>query len=89
MILETYHILAINVLADGVRAASLCAVDLGVVALATLVALALLNLIAPRFGMIDRPDGGRKAHATAVPLTGGLALLIGVWAGAVFATSIG
>ena len=59
MILETDHILASNVLADGVRAASLRAVDLGVVALATLIALALLNLIAPRFGMIDRPPRWR------------------------------
>jgi len=90
MVVEIDHTLTRNIFADGAQAVSLRAVDLGVVALATLVALLLLNtFIAPRFGMIDRPDGGRKSHTAAVPLTGGLALLLGVWAGALFATSIG
>jgi UDP-GlcNAc:undecaprenyl-phosphate/decaprenyl-phosphate GlcNAc-1-phosphate transferase len=89
VVVEADHILASNILSDVLRAISQRAEDLAVVAVATLVALALLNRIAPRFGMIDRPDGGRKAHATEVPLTGGLALLIGVWVGALFASSIG
>ncbi len=78
-----------DVLAVGWRAISLRIVDLGVVVVATLIALALLNRIAPKFDMLDLPDGGRKAHDTAVPLTGGLALMIGIWIGALFATSIG
>ena len=78
-----------DVLAVGGRAISLRVVDLGVVAVATLIALALLNRIAPNFDMLDWPDGSRKAHATAIPLTGGLALVIGIWIGALFATSIG
>ena len=78
-----------DVLAVGGRAISLRVVDLGVVAVATLIALALLNRIAPNFNMLDWPDGSRKAHATAVPLTGGPALVIGIWIGALFATSIG
>ena len=78
MVVQADHILTSNVLADGIRAVSLRVADFGVVAVATLIALVLLNIIAPRFEMIDRPDGGRKGHATAVPLTGGPALLIGV-----------
>lgn len=78
-----------DVLAVGGLAISLRVVDLGVVVVATLVALALLNRIAPKFDMLDWPDGGRKAHVTAVPLTGGLALVIGIWIGALVATSIG
>ena len=78
-----------DVLAVGWRAFSLRILDLGVVVVATLSVLVLLNRIAPKFDMLDLPDGGRKAHATAVPLTGGLALVIGIWIGALFATSIG
>ena len=78
-----------DVLAVGWRAMSLRIVDSGVVVAATLVALALLNRIAPNFDMLDLPDGGRKAHATAVPLTGGLALLIAIWIGALFTTKFG
>jgi UDP-GlcNAc:undecaprenyl-phosphate GlcNAc-1-phosphate transferase len=65
------------------------AVDLGAVVAATLVALAVLNRIAPNFGMLDLPDGGRKAHAAPVPLTGGPALVVGIWIGALVATSVG
>ncbi len=78
-----------DLLAVGWRAISLRIVDLGVVVVATLVALALLNRIAPKFDLLDLPDGDRKAHATAVPLTGGLALVIGIWIGALFATKFG
>lgn len=78
-----------DVLAMIWRAVSLRAVDLGVVVVATIAALALLNRIAPKFEMLDQPDGGRKSHVTAVPLTGGLALVTGIWVGALVATSIG
>lgn len=78
-----------DVVALGWLAISLRIADLGVVVVATLIALALLNRIAPRFELLDPPDQDRKTHATAVPLTGGLALLIGIWIGALFATRFG
>lgn len=53
------------------------------VAAGTLGALGVLNLAAPRLGLLDHPDGGRKRHAQAVPLTGGLAILIGAGLGTV------
>jgi len=65
------------------------AADLGAVVAATFVALAVLNRIAPNFDMLDMPDGGRKAHARPVPLTGGPALVVGIWIGALVATSVG
>ncbi len=78
-----------DVLAVGWRAFSLRILDLGVVAVATLSVLVLLNRIAPKFDLLDLPDGGRKTHAKAVPLTGGLAIVIGVWIGALFTTKFG
>ncbi len=78
-----------DVLAVGWRALSLRTLDLGVVVVATLSVLALLNRIAPRFDLLDLPDGGRKIHAKAVPLTGGLALVIGIWIGALFTSKFG
>jgi len=45
------------------------------------VGLALLNFIAPGLKLVDHPDRVRKRHAQPVPLTGGIAMLIGVWLG--------
>ena len=78
-----------DVLAVGWQAFLLRILDLGVVVVATLSVLALLNRIAPSFGMLDLPDEGRKIHTKAVPLTGGLALVIGIWIGALFTTKFG
>lgn len=78
-----------SLLADIWEAITVRAVDLTAVIAATLVALAVLNRIAPKFEMLDQPDGGRKAHAAPVPLTGGPALVIGIWIGALVATSVG
>jgi UDP-GlcNAc:undecaprenyl-phosphate GlcNAc-1-phosphate transferase len=78
-----------TVLAAVWEAVTVRAVDLGAVAAATLVALAVLNRIAPKFDMLDLPDGGRKAHTAPIPLTGGPALVIGIWIGALVATSVG
>jgi UDP-GlcNAc:undecaprenyl-phosphate GlcNAc-1-phosphate transferase len=78
-----------ELLAAGWVAVSVRAFDLASVVAATLLAVAALNRIAPKFDMVDLPDGGRKAHAAPVPLTGGPALLIGVWIGALVATSVG
>lgn len=44
---------------------------------AALAATRLLESFARRIGWVDRPSG-RKAHASAVPLTGGLAIVSGV-----------
>jgi len=77
------------VLAAVWEAVTVRAIDLAAVVAATLVALAVLNRIAPKFDMLDLPDGGRKAHTTPVPLTGGPALVIGIWIGALVATSVG
>lgn len=46
-------------------------------------ALALLNLLAPSFGLVDHPDATRKKHDRPVPLTGGLSIFFGVWLGSV------
>ncbi|HEX3098355.1 MAG TPA: MraY family glycosyltransferase [Usitatibacter sp.] len=50
------------------------------------IAIVLFARVAPRMGLIDVP-GGRKAHARAVPLVGGLAvfasLLVAAWAGGI------
>jgi UDP-GlcNAc:undecaprenyl-phosphate GlcNAc-1-phosphate transferase len=77
------------VLAAVWEAVTVRAVDLAAVVAATLVALAVLNWIAPKFDMLDLPDGGRKGHAAPVPLTGGPALVVGIWIGALVATSVG
>ncbi|MEO7741954.1 MAG: MraY family glycosyltransferase [Usitatibacter sp.] len=46
--------------------------------------VAVLSRLAPRLGLIDVP-GGRKAHASAVPLVGGLAIFLAVLLTAYFA----
>jgi len=50
------------------------------------IAIVLLSRVAPRMGLVDVP-GGRKAHARAVPLVGGIAvfaaLLLAAWAGGI------
>jgi len=51
------------------------------VGLGTLIALMLLNRIAARIDLIDHPDGSRKREVRPVPLTGGLAILCGIWIG--------
>jgi UDP-GlcNAc:undecaprenyl-phosphate/decaprenyl-phosphate GlcNAc-1-phosphate transferase len=40
----------------------------------------LLGRLAPSFGLMDRPDGGRKCHEKPTPLVGGPALLLAIWA---------
>lgn len=40
-------------------------------------AIALLERLAPRLGLVDQP-GGRKDHAGTVPLVGGLGILVGL-----------
>jgi UDP-N-acetylmuramyl pentapeptide phosphotransferase/UDP-N-acetylglucosamine-1-phosphate transferase len=62
---------------------------LGAAVAMTLAALLALNAIAPYFEMLDQPDGARKRHRRPVPLTGGVALLLGAWMGALVATSVG
>ena len=44
---------------------------------AVLVAMPVLIRLAPRLGLLDRPDA-RKRHAGSVPLVGGLALILGL-----------
>jgi len=44
------------------------------------VAAGLLARLAPRIGLVDRP-GGRKFHASPVPLVGGIAIAIAILAG--------
>ena len=60
-------------------AAAARAWEFAAVAGGTIVALTFLNAIAPHLDLIDHPDALRKKHARAVPLTGGLAILCGVW----------
>ena len=45
--------------------------------IAVLLALPLLSRLAPRLGLLDRPDA-RKRHRGEVPLVGGLALFVGL-----------
>ena len=45
--------------------------------IAVLLALPLLIRLAPRLGLLDRPDA-RKRHRGEVPLVGGLALFVGL-----------
>lgn len=49
----------------------------------TLAGVYLLTPIARRFGLIDRPSG-RKIHAVPTPITGGLAMLVGILVGTIF-----
>lgn len=51
------------------------------------VALAFLVRLAPRLGLLDHP-GGRKRHAGAVPMVGGLSITIGLLAGAAWADGL-
>jgi UDP-GlcNAc:undecaprenyl-phosphate GlcNAc-1-phosphate transferase len=44
--------------------------------LATVFLIMALNPVAWRFGWLDKPDDARKLHSDAVPLTGGVAMLI-------------
>lgn len=43
---------------------------------ATILVILILRPLAQRFGLVDHP-GGRKRHATATPLVGGAAMLVG------------
>jgi UDP-GlcNAc:undecaprenyl-phosphate GlcNAc-1-phosphate transferase len=70
--------------AVGVRAFEFVTVVSG-----TLAALALLNRAAPSFGLLDEPDHWRKKHVLSVPLTGGLAILSGVWIGSLAEMELG
>ncbi len=38
----------------------------------------LVRMVAPRFGLVDRPTAGHKAHSAPTPLGGGIAVLAGV-----------
>ena len=42
----------------------------------TLGVVMLLSPLARKYGLVDRP-GGRKTHAVATPLIGGIAMLLG------------
>jgi UDP-GlcNAc:undecaprenyl-phosphate GlcNAc-1-phosphate transferase len=55
--------------------------QIAAVACATLVALKLLNLVAPKLDLIDHAEYHRKQPFRPIPLTGGLAILCGVWIG--------
>ena len=48
---------------------------LAFVALVTVASVAALRSIAPRLGLVDHPEG-RRAHATPVPLVGGISIFI-------------
>jgi UDP-GlcNAc:undecaprenyl-phosphate GlcNAc-1-phosphate transferase len=63
--------------------------EFAIVAGATIVALAFLNLIAPHLDLIDHPDTQRKKHLRPVPLTGGLAILAGIWVWSIVETNLG
>uniref|UniRef100_Q474S6 Glycosyl transferase, family 4 n=2 Tax=Cupriavidus TaxID=106589 RepID=Q474S6_CUPPJ len=52
------------------------------VALVSAMATLVLRPVAHRGGLLDRP-GGRKRHGGDVPLVGGIAIMIAVWAGAI------
>jgi len=51
------------------------------VALLSAIATLMLRPLAQRGGLLDRP-GGRKRHGGDVPLVGGIAITLAVWAGA-------
>jgi UDP-GlcNAc:undecaprenyl-phosphate GlcNAc-1-phosphate transferase len=63
--------------------------EFAIVAGATIVALAFLNLIAPHLDLIDHPDTQRKKHLRPVPLTGGLAILAGIWVWSIVEANLG
>lgn len=46
--------------------------------LLSVVATVVVRWFALRFGIVDRPTGGRKIHAKATPLLGGLAIFVSV-----------
>lgn len=48
--------------------------------LATVFSIMALNPLARQIGWLDKPDAARKLHSDAVPLTGGVAMLIGFFA---------
>ncbi len=87
--MEFQQLTILEALAAGWRAFSIRWVDIGAVVAMTLVALIALNRIAPFFDMLDAPDGERKRHGRPVPLTGGVAMLLGAWMGALVAVSVG
>ncbi len=51
----------------------------GIVSFAlSVVATVVVRWLAIRFGIVDRPTGGRKIHAKAIPLLGGLAIFVSI-----------
>ncbi len=44
----------------------------------SMVATVVVRSVAIRFGIVDRPTGGRKIHAKAIPLLGGLAIFLAI-----------
>ena len=68
-------------LAGAWHAITVRSVQTSVVVFGTLISLALLNLAAPKIQLVDHPDGRRKQHRQPVPLTGGIAILCGVFVG--------
>lgn len=44
----------------------------------SLVATVVVRHVAIRFGIVDRPTGGRKIHAKSTPLLGGLAIFVSI-----------
>ena len=55
--------------------------------IAAVVISPLMAIVARRIGLVDRPDGHRKLHSKAVPLTGGPTVLLSIVI-AVLATSV-
>ncbi len=53
-----------------------------------IVLIYLLDPVARKIGLLDRPDGGRKDHALPTPVTGGLAIAIGTILPALFMTHL-
>ncbi|MFO0919546.1 MAG: MraY family glycosyltransferase [Planctomycetaceae bacterium] len=49
---------------------------------------ALACRIAPLVGLIDRPDGGRKAHSRATPVMGGVAFVTAILIGLAYTSNI-
>ena len=43
----------------------------------TIIFILVLNPLALRFGLLDKPDNERKLHTHASPLTGGVAMMLG------------
>lgn len=44
--------------------------------IASLILVAVMRLVAPKFGLTDKPDGHRKLHGKPIPLGGGLAIFL-------------